>query len=64
MKQGKQRRNLAGNDVSLFLFQFELQEAGIDFVLNEGIAADMYEDLEAQLKPLVSNVNYIPINDS
>ena len=53
MKQGKKMRNLAGNDVSLFLFQFELHEAGIDFVLNEGIAADMYQDLEAQLKPLV-----------
>jgi len=25
----------------------------MDFILNEGIAADMYQDLEAQLKPLV-----------
>ena len=46
-------RNLAGNDVSIFLFRFELHGAGIDFVLNEVIAADMYQDLEAQLKPLV-----------
>jgi hypothetical protein len=53
MKQGKKMRNLAGNDVSLFLFHFELHEAGIDFILNEGIAADMYQDLEAQIKPLV-----------
>jgi hypothetical protein len=53
VKSGKQMRNLAGNDVSLFLFQFELRGAGIDFVLNEGIAADMYQDLEEQLKPLV-----------
>ncbi len=53
MKQGKQRQNLAGNDVSLFLFRFELHGAGIDFVLNEVIAADMYEDLDEQLKPLV-----------
>ena len=53
VKQGKKMRNLAGNDVSLFLFRFELRGAGIDFVLNEVIAADMYQDLEAQLKPLV-----------
>ena len=46
-------RNIAGNDVSIFLFQFELRGAGIDFVLNEGIAADMYQDLDAQIKPLV-----------
>lgn len=46
-------RTLAGNDVSIFLFQFELHEAGIDFILNEGIAADMYQDLEAQINPLV-----------
>jgi len=46
-------RNLAGNDVSIFLFQFKLHEAGIDFILNEGIAADMYQDLDAQIKPLV-----------
>jgi hypothetical protein len=53
VKSGKQMRNLAGNDVSLFLFQFELRGAGIDFVLNEGVAADMYQDLDEQLKPLV-----------
>jgi hypothetical protein len=53
VKQGKKMRNLAGNDVSLFLFQFELRGAGIDFILNEGIAADMYQDLDEQLKPLV-----------
>ena len=46
-------RNIAGNDVSIFLFRFELHGAGIDFVLNEGIAADMYQDLDEQLKPLV-----------
>ena len=43
MKQGKQMQNLAGNGVSLFLFRFELRGAGIDFILNEGIAADMYQ---------------------
>lgn len=53
VKQGKKMRNIAGNEVAIFLFQFELRGAGIDFVLNEGIAADMYQDLDAQLKPLV-----------
>lgn len=53
MKQGKARRNIAGNDVSIFLFRFELHETGIDFILNEGIVADLYQALEAQLKPLV-----------
>src|SRR5688572_1134038 len=46
-------RNLAGNDVSLFLFRFVLGGNGIDFVLNEGIAADMYQDVDEKLKPLV-----------
>lgn len=46
-------RNLAGNDVSIFLFQFELTGNGINFVLNEAIAADMYPDLDEKLKPLI-----------
>jgi hypothetical protein len=33
-------KNLAGNDVSLFLFRFELRGNGIDFVVNQAIAAD------------------------
>src|SRR5262245_28843100 len=45
-------KNLAGNDVSLFLFRFELRSNGIDFVLNEAIAADMYRDIDEQLQPL------------
>src|SRR5262244_2184633 len=45
-------KNLAGNDVSIFLFRFELRGNGIDFVLNQGIAADMYQDVDEQLKPL------------
>src|ERR1043166_1743683 len=45
-------KNLAGNDVSIFLFRFELRGNGIDFVLNEAIAADMYQDVDAKLKPL------------
>ena len=45
-------KNLAGNDVSLFLFRFELRGNGIDFVLNQGIAADMYQGIDEKLKPL------------
>src|SRR6266480_2536429 len=45
-------KNVAGNDVSLFLFRFELSGNGINFVLNEAIAADMYQDLDEKLKPL------------
>jgi hypothetical protein len=45
-------KNLAGNDVSIFLFRFELIGNGINFVLNKEIAADMYPDVDAQLKPL------------
>ncbi len=46
-------KNLAGNDVSLFLFRFVLRGNGIDFVLNEAIAADMYQDVDEKIKPLV-----------
>ena len=46
-------KNIAGNDVSIFLFRFELRGNGIDFVLNEAIAADMYQDVDAKVKPLV-----------
>jgi hypothetical protein len=33
--------NIAGNEVSLFLFRFELRGNGIDFVLNAAIAEVM-----------------------
>lgn len=46
-------KNIAGNDVSIFLFRFELRGNGIDFVLNEAIAADMYQDIDEEIKPLV-----------
>ena len=46
-------KNLAGNDVSIFLFRFELRGNGINFVLNEGIAGDMYQDIEQKIKPLI-----------
>ncbi len=45
-------KNLAGDDVSLFLFRFELSGNGINFVLNKAIAADMYQDLDEKIKPL------------
>ena len=40
-------------DVSIFLFRFELRGNSIDFVLNEVIAADMYQDIDEKIKPLV-----------
>jgi hypothetical protein len=46
-------KNIAGNDVSIFLFRFALRGNGIDFVLNEAIAGDMYADVDASLLPLV-----------
>jgi hypothetical protein len=45
-------KNVAGNTVSLFLFRFELSGNGINFVVNEAIAADMYPDVDEKLKPL------------
>ncbi|MBE9054034.1 hypothetical protein IQ243_27280 [Nostocales cyanobacterium LEGE 11386] len=52
-KEKVKLKNIAGNDVSIFLFQFELRGYGIDFVLNEAIAADMYQDVDEKIKPLV-----------
>lgn len=46
-------KNIAGHAVSIFLFRFELLGNGIDFVLNEAIAADMYQDIDEKIKPLV-----------
>src|SRR5215831_10448817 len=45
-------KNLAGNDVSIFLFRFDVHSNVIDFVINQAIAADMYPDVDEQLKPL------------
>jgi hypothetical protein len=45
-------QNLAGNNVSIFLFRFELSGNAISFVLNEAIAVDMYQDLDEKIKPL------------
>src|SRR5579871_933069 len=44
--------NVAGNTVALFLFRFERHGNGVSFVVNEAIAADMYPDVDEQLKPL------------
>ncbi len=46
-------KNLAGNNVSIFLFRFVLLKNGINFVLNESIAEDMYPEIEEQVEPLV-----------
>ena len=45
-------KNLGGNDVSIFLFRFELISNGMNFVLNKEIAADMYQDVDEKIKPL------------
>src|SRR5215471_19225627 len=45
-------QNVAGNNVSIFLFRFEVIGNGIDFVVNQAIAADMYQDVDEKLKPL------------
>src|SRR5438876_3439773 len=45
-------KNLAGNDVSIFLFRFEILSNGINFVINEAIGKDMYQDLDEKIKPL------------
>jgi len=46
-------KNIAGNDVSIFLYRFELRGNSIDFVLNEAIAEDMYPDIDEKMKPFV-----------
>jgi len=45
-------KNVAGNDVSIFLFRFEIIGNSINFVLNREIASDMYQDVDEKLKPL------------
>lgn len=52
-------KNIAGNDVSIFLFRFELRGNSIDFVLNEVIVADMYQDIDEKIKPLVHESCFI-----
>jgi hypothetical protein len=37
----------------IFLFQLDVMGSGINFALNEQIAADMYPDLEAKMRPIV-----------
>ena len=44
-------KNLAGNDVYIFLYRFVILDNGIDFVLNEAIAHDLTPDIERKLKP-------------
>lgn len=46
-------KNLAGNNVSIFLFQFVLRKNAISFVLNESIAEDMFPEIGEQIQPLV-----------
>ena len=62
-------KNIAGNEVSIFLYRFELRGNGIDFVLNEAIAEDMYPDIDEKMKPLVhacceTLLRYKPLSSS
>jgi hypothetical protein len=45
-------KNLAGNDVSIFLFRFVLRKNSISYVVNESIAEDMYPEIDKQIQPL------------
>lgn len=40
----------------IFLYRFDLKDNGIDFVLNEQIAADMLPYYEEMLRPLVASL--------
>jgi len=51
----KPMKNLAGNDISIFLFQFVLRKNAISFVLNESIAEDMYAEIDEKTQPLVKS---------
>lgn len=46
-------KNLAGHAASLFLFRFDIHRGGINFVMNEAIAEDLYSETELKLRPLV-----------
>ena len=39
-----------------FLFRFDVTDKGMDFILNEEIAKDMYPDLEEMLRDLVKSL--------
>jgi len=45
-------KNLAGNKISIFLYQFVLRKNAISFVLNESIAEDMFPEIDEQIQPL------------
>ncbi len=40
----------------IFLFRFDVVDKGMDFILNEEIAKDMYPDLEEMLYDLVKSL--------
>ncbi|HEQ3527480.1 MULTISPECIES: hypothetical protein [Bacillus cereus group] len=40
----------------IFLFRFDVTDKGMDFILNEEIAKDMYPDLEEMLRDLVKSL--------
>lgn len=43
-------------DLLIFLFRFDVTDKGMDFILNEEIAKDMYPDLEEMLRDLVKSL--------
>ena len=45
-------KNLAGHNISIFLFNFALRTNAISFVLNESIAEDLYPEIEEEIYPL------------
>lgn len=64
-------KNVAGNDVSIFLFRFEIRGNAISFVINQGIGEDMYPDVDEKLKPLahaccetLSRYRHVSVSDT
>lgn len=64
-------KNLAGNDVAIFLFRFEIHGKAISFVINQEIFMDMFEDLDEQIKPLahaccetLSHYRHLSVSDT
>lgn len=45
-------KNLAGNTIGIFLFQFITNGDEISFILNESIAEDMYPEIDRKIQPL------------
>ena len=54
MREAMERiTNIAGTEVAVFLYRFNLTRTGVDFVLNVEIHNDMYADIDRRMKPLI-----------